>query len=133
MKRVIRPKRFFPPKLITFLLVMGIYAGFTVMAFAAESITGDDVYKYSDKDAVYGGTLRTVANTIRSMDPHMETAAQTTDFTNLVYNGLLRLTPDMQGVELDLAESWRQIDDLTYEFKLRKGVHFQNLPPVNGR
>src|SRR5438552_13989438 len=33
----------------------------------------------------------------------------------------------------DLAESWDQPDDLTYVFKLRRGVKFHNLPPVNGR
>jgi peptide/nickel transport system substrate-binding protein len=39
----------------------------------------------------------------------------------------------MDGIELDLAESWDQPNALTYIFKIRKGVKFQNLPPVNGR
>src|SRR5439155_4473853 len=33
----------------------------------------------------------------------------------------------------DLAESWEQPDDLTYIFKLRRGVKFHNIAPVNGR
>src|SRR5262249_18745183 len=33
----------------------------------------------------------------------------------------------------DLAESWTQPADLTYVFKLRPGVKFHNVPPVNGR
>jgi peptide/nickel transport system substrate-binding protein len=33
----------------------------------------------------------------------------------------------------DHAESLEQPDDLTYVFKLRPGIHFQNLPPANGR
>src|SRR5262249_51232650 len=33
----------------------------------------------------------------------------------------------------DLAESWTQPDDLTYIFKLRPGVKWQNIAPVNGR
>ena len=133
MKKVLRSKGVLPWRLLTILLTFTFVIGFSAPGFAAEMVVGDDVYKYTDKNAVYGGTLRTMINHIRSMDPHMETAAQTTDFANLVYNGLLRLTQDMQGVELDLAESWRQIDDLTYEFKLHKGVRFHNMPPVNGR
>jgi peptide/nickel transport system substrate-binding protein len=50
-----------------------------------------------------------------------------------VYSTLLSQNKDMTAIELDLAESWRQIDERTYEFKLRKGVRFHNIPPVNGR
>ena len=63
----------------------------------------------------------------------METYAQTSAVTNNTYNRLIRWNKDMSGVELDLAESFRQIDPLTFEFKLHKGVKFQSLPPVNGR
>jgi len=70
---------------------------------------------------------------MRSFDPGFATATDGTSFGNIVYNGLLRLNQKWDGIELDLAESWRQIDDLTYEFKLRKGVHWQDVPPVNGR
>ncbi|MCJ8500245.1 ABC transporter substrate-binding protein [Desulfatitalea alkaliphila] len=81
----------------------------------------------------YGGTYRIHSTPIRSLDPHMETASQTTMVTVNTNNGLLCFSPDMTGVEPDLAESWRQIDDLTYEFKLHKGVRFHDVPPVNGR
>jgi ABC-type transport system substrate-binding protein len=33
----------------------------------------------------------------------------------------------------DLAESWQQADETTYMFKLRGGVKWQNIAPVNGR
>lgn len=36
-------------------------------------------------------------------------------------------------LECDLCESWRLEDDLVYEFRLRENVHWQDLPPVNGR
>lgn len=32
-----------------------------------------------------------------------------------------------------LAESWEQIDDLTVSFKIREGVKWRNVDPVNGR
>jgi peptide/nickel transport system substrate-binding protein len=33
----------------------------------------------------------------------------------------------------DMAERWDQPDDTTYVFKLRPGVKWHNIPPVNGR
>ena len=41
--------------------------------------------------------------------------------------------PGTFPIEGDLAESWQQIDDTTYVFKLRRGVRFHGKPPVNGR
>ena len=32
-----------------------------------------------------------------------------------------------------LAEGWEQSDPLTYTFYIRKGVHFHDKPPANGR
>jgi ABC-type transport system substrate-binding protein len=58
----------------------------------------------------------------------------------LVYNRLLafEIGPDTdQGAQNligDLAESWEVADDgLMYTFNLRKGVKWQNVPPLNGR
>ncbi|MBW1709231.1 MAG: ABC transporter substrate-binding protein [Deltaproteobacteria bacterium] len=81
----------------------------------------------------YGGTFRTSMGPPRSLDPHMETYPQTSSITNNTNNRLIRWNKDMSGFELDLAESWRRIDNLTYEFKIHKGVRFQDIPPVNGR
>jgi peptide/nickel transport system substrate-binding protein len=82
----------------------------------------------------YGGVYRTtMATDPRSLDPHQETYGATTAITVNTNNTLLRTNPDMTGFELDLAESYRQIDDTTYEFKIHKGVRFHNVPPVNGR
>jgi peptide/nickel transport system substrate-binding protein len=41
--------------------------------------------------------------------------------------------PDVTIPTGDLAESWQQADPVTYVFKLRPGVKFQNIPPVSGR
>ncbi|PKB72451.1 MAG: hypothetical protein BZY87_00450 [SAR202 cluster bacterium Io17-Chloro-G6] len=57
----------------------------------------------------------------------------------LAYSRLLRLRSG-QGLdqpnlmlECDLCQSWEMTDDLAYVFKLRPGVLWQNVAPVNGR
>jgi peptide/nickel transport system substrate-binding protein len=85
------------------------------------------------KEPRYGGVYRISSGKPRSLDPHTESYAQTTQITNNTYNTLLRYTPDLKGFELDLAKSYKRIDNLTYEFKIHKGVRFHDIPPVNGR
>jgi len=41
--------------------------------------------------------------------------------------------PPMDFVVGALAESWRIVDDTTFVFHIRKGVHWHDKPPVNGR
>jgi peptide/nickel transport system substrate-binding protein len=116
---------------------VAIFLGSPVIA--VEKYVDDEVYGMYEKRSmgktpVYGGTYRThFFPPPRSFDPHIETATETVAAINLTYSGLLRLAPRMDEIELDAAESWRQIDDLTYEFKLRKGIRFHDIPPVNGR
>jgi peptide/nickel transport system substrate-binding protein len=43
------------------------------------------------------------------------------------------IVPGTFPIEGDLAESWSQPNETTYVFKLRRGVQWQNKPPVNGR
>ena len=57
----------------------------------------------------------------------------------IVYSRLLRFrsgpeveTPS-QATECDLCESWEQVDSTTYLFRLREGVLWQDVAPVNGR
>lgn len=103
------------------------------MAFG-KMVKGDDVFKqYTDKNAKSGGVYRSYMNDPRSLDIHQETYGNTPAVTMNTNNQLIRLNPRMDGFELDLAKSWRRIDNRTYEFKLVEGVKFQNIPPVNGR
>ncbi|MBI2918415.1 MAG: ABC transporter substrate-binding protein [Chloroflexi bacterium] len=41
--------------------------------------------------------------------------------------------PCQATINPEVAESWRWINDTTFEIKVRQGIKFQNKPPVNGR
>jgi peptide/nickel transport system substrate-binding protein len=86
-----------------------------------------------------GGTLN-----IRAWDPphfdHILAHAYRThvviSFTHsrlLKHKAGLGVRPGSFPIEGDLAESWKQVNETTYEFKLRRGVRFHGKPPVNGR
>ena len=76
--------------------------------------------------------------------PHLDVHLEVTEGLisvgpGIVYSRLLRLRTGVdvalpsQQVECDLCESWEHPDSLTYTFRLREGVHWQDRPPVNGR
>lgn len=72
------------------------------------------------KEIVYAN-----ATDISSMDPRNATGTQTASILNHVFSGLV--TTDEKGqVVNDLAESYKNIDDKTWEFKLKDGVTFQD-------
>jgi peptide/nickel transport system substrate-binding protein len=82
----------------------------------------------------HGGTLNCSFNADpRSLDPHMTTTHAASIIQCNIYNTLVRWNKEMNKLEPDLAESYSRPDDLTYVFKLRKGIRFHNIPPVNGR
>lgn len=59
------------------------------------------------------------------LDPHGNNDQASSRVMKQMYNTLLNQNESME-LELGLAESWEQIDELTYEFKLREGVKFHN-------
>jgi len=131
MKRSLASNHF---QWVLFFLTLGVYLSIAVFGIAAD-IVYDPPYGY-DKDygtPKYGGTIVGVMGEPRSLDPHMETYGNTNVVCNNTMNSLLRISPDMKSVELDLAESIEQPNDLTYVVKIHKGVKFHNIPPVNGR
>ena len=98
----------------------------------------------------YGGTLRIVGKNIKQFDP-AQTASMNTQFMiSFFYDALI--TGDLEKMQKEgklpgavstytpnkylkgaLAERWEWLDSTTLVFYLRKGVKFQNKPPVNGR
>ena len=63
-----------------------------------------------------------------SLDPHEQLSGGTLQLSHMVFDPLVRWTQDLQ-FEPRLAESWERVDDLTYRFKLRKGVSFHSGNP----
>ena len=89
----------------------------------------------------YGGTLTVVAAAqIPHRDVHQEVQETLTALgPGLAYSRLLRLRsgegsnqPNLL-LECDLCQSWELNEDLAYVFKLRPGIKWQNVAPVNGR
>ncbi len=89
---------------------------------------------------VTGGTLLTATGgNPPTLDPHRASSGATADANSPVLSRLLRYKPDwtVQGaddanVEPDLALSAESPDAVTWTIKLRPGVKFQNVAPVNG-
>lgn len=64
-----------------------------------------------------------------SLDPHREFDASSDNIVNQIFDGLVRLSP-RGDIEPALAESWSRLDDLTVEFRLRRGVRFHDGEPL---
>lgn len=65
-----------------------------------------------------------------SLDPHWHLVAQNNALAQHIFDRITHIRAD-QTVIPGLAESWRTIDDLTWEFTLRKGVKFQDGTPLS--
>lgn len=60
-----------------------------------------------------------------SMDPHFHNLAPNNNISAHIFETLTRFDADAKLLP-GLADSWRLIDDTTWEFKLRKGVKFHD-------
>src|SRR6185503_19634384 len=58
---------------------------------------------------------------VTSVDPHVNNAAPNNNIAEHVFGTLVNRDP-RQRLQPGLAESWRLVDDTTWEFKLRKGI-----------
>ncbi len=81
-----------------------------------------------------GGTLVVAGSNNQGLDPHRNTFnSGERDVARLVFNGLLKTDPATSKPVADLATSWQYDSAGNLVFKLRPGVKFQNVAPVNGR
>jgi peptide/nickel transport system substrate-binding protein len=92
----------------------------------------------SPEKIVRGGTFIVgMHGDLVNFDSITQTGALHLSVMGLVQSGLMKwgktTVVDPTKLACDLCESWTQIDPVTYEFKLRQGVRWHNLPPTNGR
>lgn len=68
-----------------------------------------------------------------TLDPHQ--AIGTIDYMVLMhlFDHLIARNPETMQLVGGLAESWRAVDDLTWEFRIRKGVKFHNGEPLTAQ
>lgn len=89
----------------------------------------------------YGGSLVTaIPKELTNYDPHQAVDSSKVAFLNLTSNGLFRLktkdVTDFQSLAIEpdvLAAMPEMPDKTTLILKLRPGIKWHNLPPVNGR
>ncbi|WP_156291308.1 glutathione ABC transporter substrate-binding protein [Oceanobacillus salinisoli] len=78
---------------------------------------GGDLIIATDSDAV-------------SLDPHMTNDTPSANVRINIYDNLVTQDENME-LQPSLAESWEQIDETTWEFKLREGVTFHDGTEFN--
>jgi peptide/nickel transport system substrate-binding protein len=83
--------------------------------------TEPDGEKVSSKDTMIVAIDREPA----SMDPAGNTVSMKRLMENAIYDTLLKFDSELTPTAA-LAESWEQLDDLTWQFNLREGVLFHN-------
>lgn len=92
---------------------------------------------------IRGGRLTTLTQVnVPHLDVHQEVQETLASMgPGLAYSRLLRLATGPESdypqpsllLECDLCESWEALDPLTYSFKLRQGIRWHDVSPVNGR
>ena len=65
-----------------------------------------------------------------TLDPQKQFSEKNLTICQQIFDGLLRFDPEGR-IEPALAVSWKRLDPLKVEFKLRKGVQFHNGEPFN--
>lgn len=67
-----------------------------------------------------------------SLDPHGSNDDPSEQLRDVVYEGLLTQDENLEITEA-LAEEWEQVDDVTWEFRLREGVTFHDGSEFNAQ
>lgn len=78
-----------------------------------------------------GRLVNALSSDISTLDPHNHNIRINYIVGWHLYDNLVQRNQTTMKIEPLLAESWKIIDDLTWELKLRKGVKFDNGEPFN--
>src|SRR5204863_6646978 len=70
-------------------------------------------------------------STPETIDPHQFRSVLSGSIIGLMGEGLLTRDPNTMELKPLLAESWRNVNPTTWEFKLRRGVKFTNGEDFN--
>jgi peptide/nickel transport system substrate-binding protein len=83
------------------------------------------VFTYAAQPARAADISIALSADVTSIDPHFHNLTPNNNVANHMFEALV--AKDARGqLRPGLAESWRAIDDLTWEFRLRKGVRFHD-------
>jgi peptide/nickel transport system substrate-binding protein len=69
---------------------------------------------------------------IQTLDPTMHRQRQTQNVHQLIFDSVIHRTDDLQ-LRGHLAESWRQVDEKTFELKMRPGAKWHDGTPVTAK
>lgn len=69
-----------------------------------------------------------LATPITALDPHFHNLTPNNGLSKHVFENLIRMD-ESQNLRPGLAESWKALDDTTWEFKLRRDVRFHDGSP----
>lgn len=69
---------------------------------------------------------------VSKLDPHMSTTDPDIKVSFNIFDNLLDRDQSLKLIPA-LATEWKSLDDLTWQFKLRQGVKFQNGDPFNAK
>lgn len=67
-----------------------------------------------------------LASEVTTLDPHFHNIGPSVNTSMHIYDALINNDRDKGRLKPGLAESWKAIDELTWEFKLRRGVKFHD-------
>ncbi len=119
-------------------LLMKKYIFFLIL-LALLGCSNPDGHPEAKGGRIYGGTLKiNETDGYTSLYPYLTTDVVSHDINGQIFEGLIRFNPkNVTRVLPSIAESWQiSPDGLTYTFKLKKGVLFQNdacFPDGKGR
>ncbi len=100
-------------------------------AFAAALVVGSIPPAGPAHAAPRGQLVAALDSDRETLDPHQATG--TIDYMVLmhVFDHLIARNPESMKLVGGLAESWKFVDDNTWDFRIRKGVKFHNGEPLN--
>ena len=97
-------------------------------ACSDDSVAAPDGEESSEAEG--GDLVMSFPTDIISMDPHGSEDVPSEQVRNTIYEGLVKHDENMEIVE-GLATEWEQIDETTWEFKLREDVTFHDGSEFN--